>query len=354
MKGKWILCAALMAGLLCGCGAKEAEEPPVQEEPGAIEPVTAGSAQELLDKLTTQEKVGQLFLVQPGSQGEVPVGGYLFTDQEIQTPDQLGQDMDELNNAARVPLLFCTQEEGGAASLFAQKEGFSVPQVSDMATLGSQGDPAQVKEACAEIGSALRDLGFQLNLAPTADVGTAAAFGENPEQAAMFISAAVEGYHQGGVGCALKHFPGLGAGTTTGATWQEMLTAEMYPFQAGMASGADVVMVSPIFTPKATQDGLPACLSAEWITGKLRSELRFQRVILAGPLSDEGVTGAASAGQAALMALEAGADLLLLPEDPTAAYEAVLAAVQDGTISQAQLDQSVLRVLQLKENYGLI
>lgn len=354
MKWKWMVCAALLAGLLCSCGAKEAEEPPVQEEPGIMEQVTAGNAEELLSKLSTEEKVGQLFLVKPGTQGEVPVGGYFLTGEDLQTAAQLTQDMDKLNGAARVPLLFCTEEEGGTASQLAGKEGFALPQDSDLPASGSQGDPAQVKSASLALGETLYDLGFRLDLAPTADVGTSTAFSDNPEQAAMLISAAVEGFHEAGIGCALKHFPGLGEGMTTGETWQDMLTGAMYPFQAGMATGADAVLVSPIATPNATQDGLPACLSQAWITDRLRGELRFQRVILAGPLSDQAVTSVCQPEQAALTALEAGADLLLTPEDPAAAYDAVLAAVQEGAISQERLDQSVLRVLQLKEKYGLL
>ena len=169
----------------------------------------------------------------------------------------------------------------------------------------------------------------------------------------MLVSAAVDGFHEAGVACALKHFPGEGSArwdsqtgrASTEKTWQEMLTCEIYPFQAGMATGADVVLVSHMTAPNAVQDGLPASLSREMITEKLRGELRFQRVIL---------TDTYSAGQAALLAFQAGADLLLMPEDLPEAYDALLSAVEKGTISQERLDQSVLRILQLKEKYDLI
>lgn len=133
-----------------------------------------------------------------------------------------------------------------------------------------------------------------------------------------------------------------------------MLTCEIYPFQAGMATGADVVLVSHMTAPNAVQDGLPASLSREMITEKLRGELRFQRVILTDSLSAQAITDTYSAGQAALLAFQAGADLLLMPEDLPEAYDALLSAVEKGTISQERLDQSVLRILQLKEKYDLI
>ncbi|MFQ9860485.1 MAG: glycoside hydrolase family 3 N-terminal domain-containing protein, partial [Evtepia gabavorous] len=178
----------------------------------------------------------------------------------------------------------------------------------------------------------------------------------------MLVSAAVDGFHEAGVACALKHFPGEGSArwdsqtgrASTEKTWQEMLTCEIYPFQAGMATGADAVLVSHMTAPNAVQDGLPASLSREMITEKLRGELRFQRVILTDSLSAQAITDTYSAGQAALLAFQAGADLLLMPEDLPEAYDALLSAVEKGTISQERLDQSVLRILQLKEKYDLI
>ena len=122
-----------------------------------------------------------------------------------------------------------------------------------------------------------------------------------------------------------------------------------------MAGGADAVLVSHLTTPNAAQQGdLPASLSREMITGKLRGELRFARVIVTDSLSDPAITSAYEPGQAALMAFQAGADLLLQPEDLTAAYDTLLTAVKEGTVSQQRLDESVLRILQLKEKYDLL
>ena len=121
-----------------------------------------------------------------------------------------------------------------------------------------------------------------------------------------------------------------------------------------MASGADAVMVAHITTPNATEDGLPASLSYEMITQKLRGELRFQRVVITDSLSDPAITQRYEPGQAALLAFQAGADVLLLPQDLEAAYGAILTAVQEGPISQERLDASVLRILHLKEVYGLL
>lgn len=175
----------------------------------------------------------------------------------------------------------------------------------------------------------------------------------------MCTSAAVEGFHEGGVACVLKHYPGQGGtnaseGAALTETWETMRTTSLYPFQAGMAAGADAIMISHVTTPNASSDGLPASLSQEMITSKLRGELRFSRLIMTAPLSDPAIARNYDSGDAALRAFQAGADILLQPEDLSAAYTAVLSAVKDGTISQQRLDESVLRVLQLKERYGLI
>lgn len=379
-------------------GSSPAQEAPVQEEPGALEPVTAGNAEELLDKLTTEQKVGQLFFVRPealdpnrtpeeaedpagpgvtqadpalqNTLQQYPVGGFVLFGKNLESPDQLSQLMATLSRNAAVPLLFSVEEEGGAATQVAGRPGFSVPTLESLADIGATGDPAQAKAAGLTLGGYLKDLGFQLDLAPVADVhtgdGTALlgdrAFLGSPEQAAMMVSAAVDGFHQGGVACTLKHFPGHGdtaqdshyGYASSDKTWEEMRTCELYPFQAGIAAGADAVMVSHITTPNATSDGLPASLSYEMITEKLRGELRFQRLVVTDSLAMEAITDSYSAAEASLMAFQAGADVLLMPADLGEAYDALLAAVQDGTISQERLDESVLRILQLKENYGLI
>lgn len=387
LKQKWVLPAlagliVVMVVVICllgrqGSGGGEADF--FQEEPGEVEQTTAGNAEALLAKLSTEQKVGQLFLILPDALTEepaatgtttlsakelkaletYPVGGFVLTGSNIQDKDQLDKLLGRLKKTSSVTPLFALQEEGGMGATIAGKETFGLAKTETPAALGSTGDGAKVKDAAATIGKALADLGFQMNLAPTCDVGSALSFHEAPEQAAMCTSAAVEGFHEGGVACVLKHYPGQGGtnaseGASLTETWETMRTTSLYPFQAGMAAGADAIMVSHVTTPNASSDGLPASLSQEMIASKLRGELRFSRLIMTAPLSDPAIAQHYDSGDAALRAFQAGADILLQPEDLEAAYNAVLTAVKDGTISQQRLDESVLRVLQLKERYGLI
>ncbi|MFR1516549.1 MAG: hypothetical protein ACLSTT_04440 [Evtepia gabavorous] len=191
MKWKWILCAVLMAGLLCSCGKKE--ELLIQEEPGAVEPVTAGNAEELLAKLTVQEKVGQLFLISPDALDttqtpqqrqdpnqpgltqvdasarnvlkDYPVGGFVCTAKQLQDPDQLESLMTRLSQSSRVPPLFAIEEEGGSRSPFAGKETFSSPQVADMATV-ARTETRQGQAGRSGSGQLSPGPGFHSDLAP--------------------------------------------------------------------------------------------------------------------------------------------------------------------------------------------
>ena len=132
-----------------------------------------------------------------------------------------------------------------------------------------------------------------------------------------------------------------------------MLCEEMLPFRAGIYAGAELVMVGHISTPNATDDDLPASLSAQWIT-RLRENLGFEGLIITDSLAMEAITRFYPADEAAVMVLSAGVDLLLMPEDLRSAWAGILDAVENGTLSEARIDESVLRVLKLKSKLGLI
>lgn len=165
-----------------------------------------------------------------------------------------------------------------------------------------------------------------------------------------------------GMLCTLKHFPGHGdtledshAGTATSTkTWEEMKAVELLPFEAGIAAGADVVMAAHITTPNATEDR-PARprFPTTILTERLRGELGFTGVICTDGLGMKAITDHYSPAEAAIAALDAGADLLLLPADLQEAFDGVVAAVESGRISEERLDESVRRILTLKEKADL-
>ena len=175
------------------------------------------------------------------------------------------------------------------------------------------------------------------------------------------LRAIVKMAHEAGMLCTVKHFPGHGDtgqdshyGTATSyKTWEEMKAMEMLPFEAGIAAGADVVMTAHITTPNATTDGLPASLSYTMITERLRGELGFQGVIVTDALEMNAIKNHFTPAESAVAALRAGVDVLLMPSDLRAAFDGVVQAVEDGTLSEERLNESVRRILTLKQKAGL-
>jgi beta-N-acetylhexosaminidase len=217
----------------------------------------------------------------------------------------------------------------------------------------------------------LRASGVGLNLAPVADVRTNPrdavigdrSFGSNPAVVAPLVAAAVQGLHAGGVGATLKHFPGLGGAAgdphaaiptdpTSEANW---LRVQAPSFQAGISAGADAVMTTAVYVPGLGGGGLPAMFSAP-VVGRLRTQFGFSGVIITDSLSMGGISARWSLPEAAVMALAAGNDMLLLgngdPNYEAAAIDAVRAAVLSGRLDRTKLHESAMRVNALRDAWG--
>lgn len=245
---------------------------------------------------------------------------------------------------------------------------FSVEKIPDMQEIALSGDTQRARHAGSVIGGYLSQYGIDIDFAPVADVNTNSAntvigrraFGSDPQVAAEMVASAVSGFASAGVISCLKHFPGHGdtkedshkGSAVTNKGWDEMLACEMLPFRAGISAGADMVMVSHISAPSVTGDDVPASLSHCIITEKLRGELGFEGVIITDSMSMGAITNGYSSGDAAVMSFLAGADIILMPEDFESAFNAVLAAAEDGRISQERLDESVYRILALRSRCG--
>lgn len=355
----------------------------------AQQPQQTDPVQQLMETMTLREMVGQLFVVRPQTLDpsdtasctqvtektkenleQYPIGGIILFAENLVDPDQLSTLLQDYQNASDIPLLIAVDEEGGTVARVASNANFEAAKYASASAVAQSGDPEDAKEMGRTIGSYLKRYGFNLDFAPVADVNTnpknpvigKRAFSSDPQVAADMVAAAVEGFHDAGMLCTLKHFPGhgdtatdshLGMATTT-KTWAELQQAELIPFASGIAAGADVVMAAHITTPNITGDDTPASLSYELLTEKLRGELGFEGVICTDALEMQAITKYYTPEQAAVQALEAGADILLIPADLTEAFEGVLKAVEDGTISQQRLEESVYRILTLKQKAGLL
>ena len=365
----------------------EAETPAATTEEQATEtpadPAEA-TARDILAGMSTEDKVAQLFIVAPEAltgmdqvtaAGEAtrnafdrrPVGGLIYFEPNLlswdQTADMLSAAADiSLERTGLVPFL-CLDEEGGIVTRIS-KRGFGVADIPGMGDVGSRGDVSEARELGDTMGSYLSELGFNMDFAPCADTLTnpdnqvvrGRSFGSDPQLVSEMCAAIAEGLAQHGVLACYKHFPGHGAtaGDThagyayTDKTLDELKAEDLIPFIDGIANGVPVIMIGHISLPNVLPDETPASLSHELITGLLREDLGYDGLIVTDALAMGAIANQYSSAEAAVRAITAGADLLLMPLDFGAAYQGMLDALANGTISQERLNESVLRIITAK------
>lgn len=351
---------------------------PAEEEPAEEEDILGGLAESYYSEMSIEDKVAGLFMVTPeaitgvrtatqagdGTQealNQYAVGGLIYFSQNILDKEQITTMLSSTASKSNYPIFLAVDEEGGDVSRVANSK-VEVTKVEDMASIGAGGDTSQAVEAGTTIGSYLNELGFNVDFAPVADVaGEDSAlgnrsFGSDPQMVGEMVTGAVNGIEGTGVSACLKHFPGLGStseDTHDGRveitkSLEEMRASDFVPFSAGIEAGADFVMVSHATAPALDEDNVPSSLSKKVITDILRGELGFEGVVITDALDMTAITDYYTPEEAAVMALEAGADMLLMPEDFEKAYNAVLAAVQDGTISEERINESLNRIYRVK------
>lgn len=368
--------------------AAEQEEPeeemvidtpePAEEETGEEEDILGELAESYYSEMSIENKVAGLFMVTPesitgvktatkagdGTQealNQYAVGGLIYFGQNILDKEQIMTMLSNTASMSNYPIFFAVDEEGGEVSRVANSK-VEVTKVDDMASIGAGGDASLAADAGTTIGSYLNEIGFNVDFAPVADVageGSALgdrSFGSDPQAVSEMVTSAVSGIEGTGVSACLKHFPGLGSTTEDThdgrveitKSLEEMRASDFVPFSAGIEAGADFVMVSHATAPALDEDNVPSSLSKKVITDILRGELGFEGVVITDALDMMAITEYYTTEEAAVMALEAGADMLLMPDDFEKAYNAVLAAVQDGTISEERINESLDRIYRVK------
>lgn len=239
-----------------------------------------------------------------------------------------------------------------------------------MATYGAAGDTAAVEAMGKKLGGQVKGAGFNVDFAPVADIVTNPnnteigdrSFSSDPAVASDMVAAMTRGLQEGGVLACLKHFPGHGSteadshlGTSvTNRTLDELREAELLPFRAGIEAGAGMIMVSHMSAPAVTGDNTPCDLSPAVVTDLLRTELGYDGVVITDAHNMGAITANYTPGEAAVLAIEAGCDLILMPDDLDAALQALRDAAADGTLTETRIDESVLRILTLKAKAGLL
>ena len=338
--------------------------------------------------MTLEEKVYQLFVVTPESltgvnratvAGETtraalaaqPVGGIVYFAQNLVDREQAMELLAGTQSFAEIPLLLAVDEEGGTVSRVGANPAMGTTYFSDMADYGDAGDAQAVYQVGLTLGQQLTELGFNLDFAPVADVVTnpnnteigRRSFSSDPETAAAMVGSIVSGFRDGGILCSLKHFPGHGGTETdthdgravTERTLEQMRQAEFLPFQAGIEAGVPMVMVGHLSAPNLNGGAdTPSDLSYAVVTEILRGELGFSGVVVTDAQNMGAITDYYTPAEAAVGALQAGVDLILMPADLDEAVQGVLDALEAGTLSRERIDESVTRILAMKYEYGIL
>jgi beta-N-acetylhexosaminidase len=276
---------------------------------------------------------------------------------------QLAQFIPEIRLLKGSPLL-CIDEEGGRVARIGKNPNFNVETFESMDSIGKTGDPQNAYYCGNTIGTYLKRYGFDIDFAPVADVNTnpenivigKRAFSDDPAVAAPMVTNYLQGLKDAGITGCIKHFPGHGdtkADTHYGyaqslKTWDEMLNCEMITFKAGIAWGCQLIMTAHIAVPNVTGSDVPSTMSSIILQDKLRGELGYQNVIIADAMEMGAITQQYDCAEAAVGSILAGVDIVLGPQNLIVAFDAVIAAVENGTITEERINQSVRRILKLK------
>ena len=376
-----LLAALMMAAMFTACSNEDNPVVPPTDE-----------VEEQLQKMTLREKVGQMFFVRLESldpsikwttyddlanikimevtmkmrstNTNYPVGGIILYAWNIDNETQLSHIISQIRSMNGNPLL-CIDEEGGRVSRIANNPNFNVKKYESMAAIGATGDPQNAYECGNTIGTYLHRYGFDIDFAPVADVNTnpenviigPRAFSDDPAVAASMVTSYLQGLKDAGVTGCIKHFPGHGdtkADThygyaSTQKTWDEMRDCEMVTFRAGIQWGCQMIMTAHIGAPNVTGSDIPSTMSSIILQDKLRGELGYRNIIITDGMEMGAITQQYTSAEAAVGSIQAGVDIVLGPRYFTEAFDAVVAAVQAGTISEERINQSVRRILKLRK-----
>lgn len=354
--------------------SQETTEVTEEEKPSLVDETLAG--------MTLHEKVCQMMFVTPeeltGEDGvtvagdatrqaleNYPVGGIVYFAKNLESQDQVKEMIDNSQKYSSIGLFVATDEEGGVVNRLMDTVGTTY--IGSMYYYKDDGDETTYENAYT-IANDMSALGFNLDFAPVADVWSnpdntvigERAYSDDYAQAAELVGNAVKGFNDGGVMCTLKHFPGHGdtaedshySSAYVHRTKEEIMADEMQPFRSGIEAGAEFVMVGHLIVPDI--DEVPATLSYKIATGILRDELKFEGVAITDSFEMESIADNYSVDDAVVMSVKAGMDMILQPKDMASAVNSIEQAVADGELSEDRIDESVRRILTLKESRGLL
>lgn len=350
--------------------SEASSEEVVIETPDTIEPEAQEMSEEdilsevvdgCVAELSIEDKVAGLFVVTPeqltgvatavkagsGTQdalSKYAVGGVAYFAKNIKDEGQISEMLDATEAMSKYPIFTFVSDEGKKGAVTTNITIDGITDVTDTDTASS---------SATALGLALSSYGFNMNLAPSIDLSDAGLYGSDADKAGELVTAFSSGIKDSGVDVCVNSFP-LKTDTSAGLTAvdkskDDLSNGEYKLFSALIDKGIpSAVMMSNASFEKAVGDNTPASLSSAMIEDELRNGLGFDGVIITGPLNEASITEYYTSADAAVNAIKAGADMIYLPENFEEAYNGVLEAVNNGSIDESRLDESLKRIYRIK------
>lgn len=329
--------------------------------------------QEMLRQMTIEQKVGQLFFVRVPETNAIAdittyhLGGYLLFQRDFdgETPASFIEKINAYQEKAQVPMLIGSDEEGGTVSRIGRAGGFLSSPFQSPQELYADGGMEAIETDAQKKSEILQSYGINVNLAPVADISTDSnsfifdrTVGLDARGTAEYVRTVVMVMEEMQIGSSLKHFPGYGDNADSHMdivydtrSLNQLRNHDFMPFREGIEAGADSVLVSHNIVTSLNAD-LPASIAPE-VYQIIRDEMDFDGVILTDDMDMAGIANYISQEEAALAAIQAGADMILTSQYPTQIAR-LLEAISSGELSEERIDESVLRVLRWKQELGLL
>ncbi|MBQ4232815.1 MAG: hypothetical protein II699_05995 [Lachnospiraceae bacterium] len=343
----------------------------------------------IVNDMTLSEKVGQMFIVDfatfEQSKKSVkraslskkflkymrlyPVGGMVYYSWDVKSKEQVTTLNKWLQKESKYPLFIAVDEEGGRVSRVGAKKKLGVKHLPAMSVVGASGDADKCKDMYLNLGISLKKLGFNVDFAPVADLSEAddseigdRSFGTDEVMVSDMVESAVKGLNRSGMCSTVKHFPGMRsassdthlAAANVNTDISELRKRDFKPFISGIKAGSDFCMISHESVNSITGDTTPATMSSLVIKDILREELGFDGIVITDSMNMMPIVSKYSSEEAAVNAVKAGVDIVMMPDDIEAAFDGIIDAVRNKDISESRINSSVKRIIKCKLLKGII
>ena len=332
--------------------------------------------EEQINNMSIEEKIGQMLIVTDSSTiadedllknlETIKPGGFILFSDNIESYEQTTKLIDDINSTADIPMFISIDQEGGRVARIKKLSDTEVTIIPPMYKLGLTKDEELAYEVGKVVGEELRALNINMDFAPVLDIYSNPentvigdrAFGSTAELVSNMALSFSQGLESTGVISVYKHFPGHGDTYEDShntlpiitKTKEELMELELIPFKDAIEIGADVIMVGHLAVPSITGNSMPASLSKEVITELLKKELGFNGIVITDALNMGALTKQYTEEEIYINAINAGIDILLMPEFDNETIEIILKGVEEVTIKVEEINDSVEKILELKYN----